>query len=699
MNDLENDLISFKANQSSVDDDFAAWHNIIMKWLNHHAPMKNKRVKSKRLPDWFTPEIIHMQKQRDNARKVNQWTEYKRYRNKIRQLIRLAKRKYFSDSINNSKDSKAIWNHLRTVNNKKQTSFNNLPSELTINGEKITDSEDVATKLNEYFSSIAEILNDHIEEISTFENDKLINFVNYNVPENTYFMIPSITCEQVLAFINKLDSTKATGIDGLGPRIIKMAASILSPSIAMLINKSILTGCFPSQLKLAKVFPIHKGGDKNDPSNYRPISILPTISKIFEKHVNQHLMGYLNKHKLIHESQSGFRRKHSCQTALVKLVDQWLSCIDKGDLIGTLFIDFRKAFDLVDHCLLINKLSLYKLSPLSLRWFQSYLSSRKQAVTSDVGLSEFAYVASGVPQGSILGPTLFLLFINDLPLFLNNCFADLFADDATFHTHSDNVDVIQHHLQTDLTETKLWSKRYKLPINYKKTTCMAVGTRQRLSDSRKIELKLDDVSIQNVSKQKLLGVYIDENLTWSVHIENLCSNISAKISLLRHLSEYVPRDVQKQFYQSYILPLIDYGSVIWGSTSLVNIDRLHKLQKRAARIILKADFQTPSANMFSELGWLPVPSRLKYNKAVLTYKTLNNMTPEYLSSLLKPVSQTHCLNLRSSENGDLHVPRARTTLYTGSFSFSAPKLWNSLPQSVRNCDTLHAFKKGLISAV
>lgn len=226
---------------------------------------------------------------------------------------------------------------------------------------------------------------------------------------------------------------------------------------------------------------------------------------------------------------------------------------------------------------------------------------------------------------------------------------------------------------------------------------MLLGTRQRLSNTRPLNIHAEGTSIrlQTVSKQKLLGIYIDENLTWSSHIDHLCSLISSKISLLRQLATYVPVHVQKLYYQGYILPLIDYGSVTWGATSVANVERLAKLQKRAARIILHADFNTSSAHMFKELGWLSIADRLKYNKAILTYRALNNLTPEYISKLLKPMSGVHTLNLRSSENGSLYVPKARTTLYERSFSCSAPRQWNTLPQTVKNAGSLPTFKQSL----
>ena len=197
----------------------------------------------------------------------------------------------------------------------------------------------------------------------------------------------------MLSYINKLNSSRASGVDGLGPRIIKLAANILTPSITILINKSINAGKVPTQLKFAKVLPIFKGGTKSDLSNYRPSSVLLTE---YEKHINHHLMGYLNKLKLLHESQSGFRHKHSCQTALVKLIDKWKACIDNGDIVGTLFIDFRNAFDVVDHQILIR--ILHKFSTHAIRWFQSYLEYRQQATVSDKGLSNYAHVGSGAPR-------------------------------------------------------------------------------------------------------------------------------------------------------------------------------------------------------------------------------------------------------------------------------------------------------------
>ena len=232
-------------------------------------------------------------------------------------------------------------------------------------------------------------------------------------------------------------------------------------------------------------------------------------------------------------------------------------------------------------------------------------------------------------------------------------------------------------------------------VHMTKTSCMlhVVGARKRLNDSRPLNIIADDVNIQSVSKQKLLGVYIDEHLSWSAHIDHLCSLISSKISLSRQLC--TDTYSKSLLLGIYILPYTDYGSVTWRSASATNIERISKLQKRAARIILRANYDTPSVDMFSQLGWLSTPDRLKYNKAVLTYRAINNLSPEYITQLLKPVSEVHTLNLRSSENCSLYVPKARTALFDGSFSCSAPRLWNALPQTVKTSGSLSTFKQSL----
>ena len=388
------------------------------------------------------------------------------------------------------------------------------------------------------------------------------------------------------------------------------------------------------------MLPIHKSGAKDLPENYRPISILPTISKIFEKHVSKHFYCFLQKYDIISGSQSGFRSKHSCHTALVKLIDEWITSIDNGELIVSIFLDLRKAFDLVDHDILVNKLEIYRCSSISKLWFQSYLDNRTQRVCIGNTLSSESVITRGVPQGSILGPLLFILFINDLPLQNLNVNIDMYADDTTVHTSGRSVMQIQNQLNTDLSVISNWCYNNNMFINPAKTTAMIIGSRQKLhvsSSTDSIILKIGSDDINLVEKHKLLGITVDNHLDWTNHIDHVCKSVNSKLLLLNRIKKFLDIDARKLFYNAYILPIFDYCCTVWGNTSEENLKRLEKLQKQAARTILNAPVQTPSYELLKSLDWLSIRTRINYHKLVLVYKILSNQAPAYLSTLCKNI--------------------------------------------------------------
>ena len=300
--------------------------------------------------------------------------------------------------------------------------------------------------------------------------DRLRTFCNEKLTENTSFSILTLGHEKVEKYLKNIDITKATGVDTIGPRLLKLAAPYISESLTFICIQSIVKSVFPKKWKEGKVTPLHKNGAKDYTNNYSPISVLPLVSKLLEKHVHDSLMAYLSSNSLSHSTQSGFWPNHSCETSLLQMINKWLDAINSSQMIGMVMIDFRKAFDLVDHTLLLKKLKYYKISEEAISWFSSYLLGRKQKVFVNNVLSESENIICGVPQGSILGPLLFLIFINDLPLEINNVLTDLDADDTTLYYIDKSQACIEQQLQTALHKLSEWCKENGMLINTTKTS-------------------------------------------------------------------------------------------------------------------------------------------------------------------------------------------------------------------------------------
>ena len=509
-----------------VNDIVETWSTLFCDIVDKHLPLRKHRVKRKQQPKWLTANIIDAFKTRDRFKSVNSEEQYKIWRNKVNKMIKVSKKQQYSEIINeNDKNPASVWKLFKELGASKSNIGNSILS-LKIDDKTIENPSEIASEFNKFFVSVASKIK---EPIMPSNFDRLTMFCDQNLRGSSPFSIPNIEYDKVEKYLRNIDITKATGADNIGPRLLKLAAPYISESLTFICNQSIMNSTFPEKWKEGKVTPLHKNGPKDDTNNYRPISVLPVLSKLLEKHVHDSLMFYLSSNNLLHSTQSGFRPNHSCETALLQMTNKCLGAINNNEMVGMVMIDFRKAFDLVDHTLLLKKLKYYKISEETISWFSSYLLKRKQKVFVNNTLSDSEDIICGVPQGSILGPLLFLIFINDLPLNIDNVLTDLYADDTTLYCTGKSQTFIEKQLQAALHELSTWCKQNGMLINTAKTKVMLLTTPQKRIHLNKdmLQLTLNNEKLTVVSSDKILGIHVDNNLTWTDH-----TNAVAKKSLL-----------------------------------------------------------------------------------------------------------------------------------------------------------------------
>lgn len=526
-------------------------------------------------------------------------------------------------------------------------------------------------------------------------------YVIFNNPPSCHssFSFTKILPLDVLKAITDLKACSSPGLDGIECKFLKLAPHVLMYPLSDLFNLSLSTYEIPAIWKHSQIIPLHKAGNSLDPNNYRPISIICSIAKIFEKLIYNQLSNYLNKNNILSPSQSGFRSNHSTTTALLKLTNDIFSSSGNNNLTGAIFIDLSKAFDLVDHYLLLDKLFSIGLSRNALLWFNSYLHNRKHCVALQGYKSDLSIQERGVPQGSTLGPLLFSIFINDLPAIFSDCSIQLYADDTVIYSSQATLSHIQSSLQSNFNHLELWLSANKLIINKTKTKTMLFGTKQNLAiktSNQSLSIScLDGTHLHRVDHIKYLGLWLDSELSFKCHIDNITRKINFSAGVLYRNRKCFTFSIRKKLVLQLILPIMDYGDIVYMTAPNTNLLPLNTLYNRLCRFILGCPYTTHHCTMYETLNLPSLTVRRQQHWLQFIFKCIYFDYPQYLKRYMNHLTSRH--QLRHCSQVFFVVPSARKSVSKKSFSFKAPSDWNNLPTHIRSISSFRLFKTVLSS--
>jgi len=647
---------------------------------------------------WITQGLLNSIKKRDSLYKKlvktkpeNPSYEIKKMKLKdhkvlLTKLIRKTKQDYYSSQFKKfSNDCKNTWKLLNQVAGRKakktelpsifkqkiagpkEESKQNYPLEIIFD----TD-QSIADEFNKYFANVGPDLSNKIH----YRGKKVIeHYLTAQITSKFKFEIASD--EDILEAIGTLIPKDSSGYDRLSSKMLIQLSPIIHSPLRLIINQSLITGIFPDQFKIAIITPIYKGKNTDQHSfvNYRPISLLPTLSKIIEKIVHKQLDNYMTKNELFNTSQYGFRKKHSTEFATIEFVDKIAKEIDKKEIPFSIFIDLSKAFDTLDHEILLKKLRYYGIEGTQLKWFESYLTGRRQSVKFNNTISSQLEIKTGVPQGSILGPLLFLIYINDISKVSRLFHAILFADDTSLIGTFTNFQLcaaktkgdvkrLSTRINTELELIHEWLKINKLSLNVDKTKVMIFHSRQRnMSVFDDLKLELDGIPIKRVKSFNFLGIILNEYLTWTDHISHISQKISPVVALIMRLRNQLPITILKMIYNSLILSRLHYGNILWGE----NPGSLIQLQKKAVRAVSGAGYNAHSTPLLKKLNLLSLTDIHKIKLLIMYKQFVDETLPLYISNMFVGMDL-------SSE-----LPKPRTKLYENTIRFQLPYFLSLAP--------------------
>ena len=691
----------------NVSDAWDSFKSLFLAAVNNIAPVKEVRIKQRTEP-WITSEILESINERDRAfhlfkrdKSDDNFMKFKLIRNKTQDMIYQAKQSYFNDQlVEHQSDSKSLWNVLKKLGlpSKKSPGSNSSNIDLKFDGsdEICFDRPKVSESFNSFYTTVASKLVDKLpKSLNRFGRNFVFRFYSEKGVLPNSFSFSVVSENKILVYLNKLSIKKATGLDGIPCRFVRDGASIIASPLAHIVNLSLIQGSVPDDLKTARVVPLFKKNDKTDVGNYRPVSILSIISKIFEKVVYDQVESYLRDNNLLYNFQSGFRRGFSTDTCLIHLSDYMKFEMDKGHLVGMVMLDLQKAFDTVNHSILLMKLEGLGLGTDILRWFQSYLSGRKQLVDIAGTFSDPRTITCGVPQGSILGPLLFLIYVNDMAAVVKNKLL-LYADDSAILVSDKNRSNIEAELSSDLELVSQWLVDNKLSLHLGKTEAILFGSKARMSSNRDLNVTCKGQSINSTTSVKYLGAVLDQCLSGDTMASSVISKANARLKFLYRKKAYLTYHTKRLLVLALIQCHFDYACSFWyhGLTKFWK-DKLQVTQNKLVRFVLDLDHRAHlEQSHFVSLNWLPVSKRCEQITLCHVFKAKNGLSPSYMSDFINTQDSVHNYNTRLSSNGGLALPKVKS-FGLKSFSYIGCKLWNMLPSNIREHSTISGFKQAV----
>ena len=646
------------------------------KWMTS-ALLKSINIKNQLYKKWIKTDV-------NNVELYSRLKEeFKSYYNTLRRSIGEAKRLYYTRTFAIYKNNiKQTWTIIKDTLQRKSKC--EIPNQFFIGNRMLTDSDEIANEFNNYFVNIGRLLSEQITSPHTSEE-------YLGDRPNVSFKFSPVSEDRIGNIIKHLKSKSSYGYDEISNNLIKHASNSLIKPLTLIVNQVLHTGIFPRQLKLSRVKPVHKSGEQSHFCNYRPISLLPSMSKVFEYVIFDQLMTFLTDNKLFCMEQFGFRPGHSTELAALRLVDHLTTEMDNSNVPTNIYIDLSKAFDSLNHSILLKKLNHYGISGCSHKLFCSYLSDRSQYVDFNGQMSTEMPISTGVPQGSVLGPLLFLIYINDLPLVSNIFTMLMYADDTTLYCNVNN-DVTDDLLNYELSKICDWLGANKLALNVSKTKFMVFHTINKHVIYPK--LNINGNNIERVTNFNFLGLTLTSTLSWKQHINKISLKISKSIGVLYRLRDIYPRAVLQNLYNALILPQFNYCILCWGSVISEN-HSLHILQKKALRLITNSSYISHTEPLCKELRVLKVFDMFYVAVWKFYYKLMHIDLPLYFSAM-KPTLPTVCRRYEI-RTPMFHLPMIRHTFAEHSIRFCLINLLNkdtrytSIMERM-DTDPYHSFK-------